>query len=141
MKTLTKILLAAIGMTAGGIEAQTNAPVPFLATFTASDSPGVTMYNLWQVDAKHPLGHGIWLGQSAGTNIGFTVSQLSTNPAPLYVDCIAGTNSSLPSAPFLFDTNNYPAYYAWLQTNNAVVIIPQTITIDPPNGLNVPSPK
>ena len=148
MKTLTKILLAAIGMMASGIEAQ-----PFNAVFTASDTPGVVQNDLFFTVDSDPYNYH-WLASGrTGTNINFAAGPQVNyaaglpNPIKLWANSsIIGTNGALVSGSyttnvFVFDTNNYAAYYLWLQTNGTAVVIPQPITIDPPTGLNVPSPR
>jgi hypothetical protein len=73
------------------------------------------------------------------TNIVFSsqeasdVHTLTINPVYLYITYSAGTNTSPYSAPFLFDTNNYPTAPNNTPTNP--IVIP--IGLVPPTGINV----
>ena len=106
IKGARKLVLAlAIGVLIGVIaHAQT-----YTASFTPSTDTNALpqeKYALqYQPINSSDTNRWFWIGESAGTNIDFTAP--ASNPVLLSVISVAGTNESVPSEPYLFDTNNF----------------------------------
>ena len=104
---------------------------PFVLTFVQSPSvaQGIVAGNFAYYDGTNDY-RNTYAGccGATSTNIYFDSTNIAVNPCLFHINT-TGTNGlvSTNSAPFLFDTNNYPV------TNNSQ---PTVISIQPATGLN-----